>query len=117
MLDRFDKSAVEHSKRLLWESCKGELEGAGLVYHQRLGSDKINADLEDILAAFDALDAESLIPPIYCGATELPRLPPLSLDPVSEQVQDSTKSLLALTSAARKVKRQQMYLLHNRFNN
>ena len=76
-----------------------------------------SADLEDILAAFDALDAEKSIPPIYCGATELPRLPPLSLDPVSEQVQDSTKSLLALTSAARKVKRQQMYLLHNRFNN
>ena len=26
--------------KLLWESCKGEVEGAGRVYHQRCGSDK-----------------------------------------------------------------------------
>ena len=78
MVERFDQSAVEHSKRSLWESCKGELEGAGLVYHQRCGSDKkeqIDADLEDILAAFDALDAKSSIPPIYCEAIELPKIP------------------------------------------
>ncbi len=117
MVERFDQSAVEHSKRLLWESCKEELKGTGLVYHQRCGSDKrerIDADLEDILAAFDALDAhiykasqprgraldaKSSVPPIYCEATELPKIPSLSLDPVSEQVQDNTRSLLALTSA------------------
>ena len=102
VVERFDQSAVEHSKRLLWESCKEELKGAGLVYHQRRGSDKrewIDADLEDILVAFDALDAKSSVPPIYCEATELPRIPSLCLDPVSEQVQDNTRSLLALTSA------------------
>ena len=101
VLDRFDQSAVEHSKQLLWESCKTELEDAGLVYHQRRSSDKreqINADLEDILAAVDALDVTDKIPPIYCEATELLKLPPLSLDPVSAQVQDNTKSLVALTS-------------------
>ena len=51
VLDRFDQSAVEHSKQLLRESCKTELESAGLVYHQRCSCDKreqINADLEDI---------------------------------------------------------------------
>ena len=72
------------------------------MYHQRRGSDKrerIDADLEDILAVFDALDAKSSVPPIYCEATELPKIPSLSLDPVSEQVQDNTRSLLALTSA------------------
>jgi len=102
VLERFDQSAVEHSKKLLWESCKEELEGAGLMFHQRRASDKreqIDADLEDVLAAFDALDAKDLIPPIYCEATELTKLPSLSLDPVSEQVQDNTRSLLALTSA------------------
>ena len=52
----------------------------------------------DILAAVDSLDANNKIPPIYCEATELLKLPPLSLDPVSAQVQDNTKSLLALTS-------------------
>ena len=26
--------------KLLWESCKGEVEGAGHVHHQRCGSDK-----------------------------------------------------------------------------
>ena len=101
MVERFDQSAVEHSKRLLWESCKEELKGAGLVYHQRRGSDKrewIDADLEDIWAAFDALDAKSSVPPINCEATELPKIPSLCLDPVSEQVQDNTRSLLALTS-------------------
>ncbi len=32
-------------------------------------------------------------------AASLPKIPSLSLDPVSEQVQDNTRSLLALTSA------------------
>ena len=39
------------------------------MYYQRRGSDKrerIDADLEDILVAFDALDAKSSVPPIYC---------------------------------------------------
>ena len=50
------------------------------------------------MAAVDALNVNEKIPPIYCEATELLKLPPLSLDPVSAQVQDNTKPLLALTS-------------------
>ena len=46
-----------------------------------------------------SLDSKALIPPIFCEASELYRLPSLSLDPVSEQIQDNTKALLFLLTS------------------
>ena len=68
---------------------------------------QIEADLDDVLAAFDLLDSKALIPPIlnFCEASELYRLPSLSLDPVSEQVQDNTKALLSLTSVVNSIEK------------
>ena len=40
-----------------------------------------------------ALDSLDMIPDIYCEATELLKLPALSLDPVSDQVNSNSKSL------------------------
>ena len=97
VLERFDQSAIEQSKQSLWEACKSWIQ----MVHQRRSSDRraqLEADLVDVLAAFDLLDSKALIPPIFCEASELYRLPSLSLDPVSEQVQDNTKALLSLTS-------------------
>ena len=57
------------------------------------------------MAAFDLLDSKALIPPIFCEASELYKLPSLSLDPVSEQVQDNTKALLSLTSVVNSIEK------------
>ena len=98
---RFSNDAVEVAKKLLWEFCKHDLEAAGLSYHARRDSDKrsqLVANLDDIMQAFDALDSSDLIPAIHCEASELLKLPPLSLDPVAEQVQSNSQALQVLIS-------------------
>ena len=99
--ERFSNDAVEVAKRLLWDSCKHNLEAAGLSYHTRRDSDRrsqLVTNLDDIMQAFDALDSSDLIPAIHCEATELLKLPPLSLDPVAEQVQSNSQALQTLIS-------------------
>ena len=56
------------------------------------------ADLEGILSAFEALDAREELPDIFCEATDLLKLPPICLDPVSEKLHDTTMSLESLAS-------------------
>ena len=59
---------------------------------------QIAANIDDILRAFESLDSGNLIPPIYCEAVELLRVPPLSLDPVAEQIQSNSNLLQAISS-------------------
>ena len=78
-----------------------ELSAANLPFHARRDSDKrsqLIANLDDIIEAFDVLDSSDLIPPIYCEANDLLFLPPLCLDPTSEQIQQNTKILQNLVS-------------------
>jgi len=49
------------------------------------------ADLEDILSAFDTLDSSNNLSDVFCEAADLLLLPPICLDPVSEQVAVNTK--------------------------
>ena len=49
--------------------------------------------------AFDALDSNDSVPLIYCEASELFKLPPISLDPLAEQVERNSQTLNALVSA------------------
>ena len=77
------------------------MEEAGISYQSRRDSDKrsqLSANLNDIIMAFDALDTNNLIPQIFCEArySDLVKLPPISLDPVAEQVELNSKSLDAL---------------------
>ena len=50
-------------------------------------------ELDDIVEAFNALDALDKLPTMYCEANDLLKLPPITLDPVSEQLLDNRKSL------------------------
>ena len=82
--DHFSSEDVELAKKVLWDHCKHDLEAAGLVYHIRRSSDRrsqISANMDDIIQAFLVLDSSDLIPPIYCEATDLLKIPSLSLDP------------------------------------
>ena len=83
--ERFSSEVVDRAKKALWDFCDHQLENANLVFHARRDSDKRSqciANLDDILKAFEVLDADNLIPLIFCEASDLLRLPPLSLDPI-----------------------------------
>ena len=101
VIERFSDVAVDTAKKLLWDVCKDQLVSAGLSFHSRRDSDKrsqLVANLEDILQAFQSLDSLNQVPSIYCEAVDLLQLPPLSLDPVAEQVKSNSLALKTLTS-------------------
>ena len=78
-----------------------------LVFHVRRDSDRrsqVAANLEDILQMFEALDSLEKIPHIHCEAFDLLRLPPISLNPVAEQVQCNSQTLKSLASVIEKLK-------------
>ena len=102
VIDRFSSALVNAAKLLLWDSCGVTLESLGLPFHLRRDSDKCSqlcANLDDILLAFDALDSNDSVPLIYCEASELFKLPPISLDPLAEQVERNSQTLNTLVSA------------------
>ena len=102
IVDHFSSSSVEAAKRSLWGSCYYLLDKLGLPHVTQRDSDKrsqLLANLDDILTAFKVLDSKDMIPLIYCEASELYKLPPISLDPVAEQVQSNSKSLNSLVAA------------------
>ena len=72
-----------------------------LVFHAHCDSDnrsQLVANLDDIVQALEVLDSSDTIPTIYCEASQLHRIPPLSLDPVAEQVHSNSQALNALSS-------------------
>ena len=94
--ERFSSKEVENAKASLWDHCKLDLEAKGVVFHVRRDSSQLAANLDDLIQMFDALDSTVRIPPIYCEASDLLRLPPLSLDPVGEQVQCNSQNLTSV---------------------
>ena len=101
-VERFCNEDIEAAKGLLWDCCSSDITAKGLVFHSRRDSDKrsqFTANLDDILQALQVLDTSDSIPTICCEATQLHRIPPLSLDPVAEQVHCNSQALKALSSS------------------
>ena len=99
MSERFSSELVDKAKRSLWDFCDNLL--SSLPYQLRRDSDRrsqLAANTEDIFKAFDILKTTNSIPDIFCEASDLPRLPSLSLDPVGEQVHANTEALNILSS-------------------
>ena len=48
------------------------------------------------MQALEVLDSINKVPNVYCEATDLLNMPPLSLDPVSEQVASNSQALDSL---------------------
>ena len=104
--ERFSGASVCAAKKVLWESCADALRALNLPYQQRRDSDKrrqFTADIEDIIIAFDALDSNDSIPPIYCEASDLYKLPPISLDLLAEQVESICQVLKDLKSVVERL--------------
>ena len=82
--------------RALWGTCKEDFDQCGIVYHARRGSEKrllVDALFSDIITAFDKLDSVQKIPPIFCEATDLIKIPSLEVDPVSKRLEENSSSL------------------------
>ena len=112
--DRFSSDSITEAKIQLWDVCKQKLDDSALHFQNRRDSDKrskLTANLEDILQAFEVLDSSDSIPNIYCEASDLLRIPSLSLDPVSEQVQANTSSLKSLVSTVERLEKKLSFLL------
>ena len=74
----------------------------GLVFHARCDCDRrseLEAHCNDLSGAFSILDAYDSTPTICYEATSLLRIPPISLDPVAEQMHSNSQALRALSSA------------------
>ena len=102
--DHFSSAHVENAKRLLWDSCGQLLEEVNLPFYARRDSEnrsQLSANIEDLVAAFDALDSKDMLPEMFCEASDFFRLPPLSLDPVAEQVNLNSRSLDMLTTSVK----------------
>ena len=92
------------AKDTLWEGCKNDLSRLKLEKKNRRASASRSqelADLDDILEAFDALDADSCLPEVVCSSEDLllmPQLLPLhSIEHVTEELcnfQEEVKSRL-----------------------
>ena len=92
----FDSFTLSSAHKHLWDYCSKELEQLGLPYHARRGSDKRHLSdvlIADLLLAFDKLDLNDNLPPIYCEAVDLIMLPCLAVDPISERLEANTNCL------------------------
>ena len=92
----FCGASVSAAIKLLWESCDDAFRALNLPYQQQRDSDKrkqLTADIQDLIMAFDALDSSHFISSIYCEASDLYKLPPISLDPLAEQVENNSQIL------------------------
>ena len=95
-LGRFSIPMLADAKKALWEVCNDDLTSLELPFTPRRSSEKRSqamADLEDILHAFGKLDAVDKIPDIFCEATELVKLPPITVDPISDLVSSNGAQL------------------------
>ena len=79
--EHFSCELVESAKKALWNFCGSALDEASLPFQVRRDSERrsqLVANLEDILRGFEVLDRTDSIPAIFCEASDLSRLPPLS---------------------------------------
>ena len=112
--ERFSSELVACDKRPLWEVCGSAFEAASLPFQVHRDFDRhsqLSADLDDILTAFDALDITDPVPAIFSEASDLHILPPLSSDPVGEQVLANTQALNSLSSLVNSLKEKLSALL------
>ena len=114
VIERFSSDDVDAAKKCLWDCCNSVLLAKGLPFHARRDSDRrsqLEANLADLLSAFDILDSSDSLPTICCEATSLLRLPPLSLDPVAEQVESNSQALKSLSSVIERLEEKLSNLL------
>ena len=98
-----DSSSLIEAHKLLLDFCGDSLKELELVYHSRRSTDKrdaFEATLVDILSVFNKLDEADSIPPIFCEASQLIKIPSLEPDPVSKRLDTNYKAITGLVEKA-----------------
>ena len=93
LVDGFSAVDLSEAMKRLWDSTQTKLTSLDFVYHTRRDTEKRPANIvvcEDLLLAFDKLDSASSIPPIYCEADQLLRIPPISTDGAASLLSDTS---------------------------
>ena len=99
---RFDTGVLSSAIKALWDFSGPVLSRLGLTYQSRRNADKqqlFESVFADLVSAFETLDADDLLPDIYCEAIDLLSLPALELDPVSKRLETNTKVLQSLCTS------------------
>lgn len=98
----FSVSEIDDALKCFWDYSHSELESSGFVYRHRRGSEKspvLELVMDDLLVAFDKLDTNDQIPPIYCESVDLLKLPSLNFDFPTSTVQESNMRIRDLQSS------------------
>ena len=98
----FDTGALSSAIKALWDFPGPDLSRLGLTYQSHRNADKqqlFESLFADLVSAFETLDADDVIPDIYCEAIDLLSLPSLELDPVSKRLETNTKVLQSLCTS------------------
>ena len=101
LIENFSVAEISDALQLLWNHSRPDLEACGLSFHQRRGSQKsslIDMVIADLLSAFNKLDDVDLIPPIFCEAVDLLKMPPLVTDTPMAIVNESNFRIKDLQS-------------------
>ena len=110
LIESFCDMDLSLALKLFWEFSKVKLSSLGFEYHARRDTGKrpaIGVICDVLLSAFEKLDSVAFIPPIYCEASQLLRIPSLTpgdsasvlsdtcslVDRLHKEVSDITASL------------------------
>ena len=99
---RFDTGVLSSAIKALWDFSGPDLSRLGLTYQSRRNADKqqlFESIFADLVSAFETLDADDVLPDIYCEAIDLLSLSSLELDPVSKRLETNTKVLQSLCTS------------------
>ena len=99
---RFDTGVPSSAIKALWDFSGPDLSRLGLAYQSRRNADKqqlFESLVADLVSVFEVLDADDVIPDIYCEAIDLLSLPSLELDLVSKRLETNTKVLQSLCTS------------------
>ena len=123
LIDGFCDTDLSQALKRLWEFSQIKLTSLGFKYHARRDTGKrpaIGVICDDLLSAFEKLDSVAFIPPIYCEASQLLRIPSLSpgdtasvlsdtcslVDRLHKEVSDITASLSSQHNRMEELKQQ-----------
>ena len=97
---QFDTGVLSSAIKALWDFSGSDL--SSLTYQSHRNADKqqlFESIFADLDSAFETLDADDVLPDIYCDAIDLLSLPALELDPVSKQLETNTKVFQSLCTS------------------
>ena len=88
--------------KALWDFSGPDLSRLCLTYQSRRNADKqqlFESPFADLVSAFEVLNADDVIPDIYCEAIDLLSLPSLELDSISKRLETNTKVLQSVCTS------------------